>query len=286
MSGLAWGGLGVVAFSLTFPATRVAVADIDGAVVGLGRAVIAALLAGAVLRARRARVPPRHLWPRLALVAAGVVIGFPLFSSVALASVPAAHGAVIAGLLPAATAIMAVVRAGERPSGLFWLASAAGLAAVLAFAAAQGAGHPQPADVLILIAVVLGAAGYAEGAVLARELGGAETICWALLLSLPLLAPATAVLIVRDGGLSAGPAAWAGFAYVSVVSMFLGFFAWYRGLAAGGIARVGQLQLAQPVLTLLWSAAFLGEIVSAGTMLAAGAVLASAALTQFARVRR
>ena len=276
----------MVAFSLTFPATRLAVADIDGAVIGLGRAVVAGLLAGALLLARGARVPPRHLWPRLVLVALGVVVGFPLFSSLALASVPAAHGAVITGLLPAATAIMAVARAGERPGPMFWLASAAGLAAVLAFAAVQGAGHPQPADVLILIAVLLGGAGYAEGGALARELGGPETICWALIVSLPVLAPVTAVLIVRDGGLSAGPAAWAGFAYVSVVSMFLGFFAWYRGLAAGGIARIGQLQLAQPVLTLLWSALFLGETVSGGTMLAAVAVLASAGLTQFARVRQ
>src|SRR5690348_4847599 len=142
-AGLAWGFLGVVAFSLTFPATRLAVADIDGAVVGLGRAVIAGLLAAAMLLARRARVPPRHLWPRLALVALGVVVGFPLFSSMALASVPAAHGAVITGLLPAATAIMAVARGGERPGLLFWLASSAGLAAVLAFAAVQGAGHLQ-----------------------------------------------------------------------------------------------------------------------------------------------
>ncbi|HEY0526103.1 MAG TPA: DMT family transporter [Stellaceae bacterium] len=286
LSGFVWGLLGVVAFSLTFPATRLAVADIDGAVIGLGRAVVAGLLAGALLLARGSRVPPRHLWLRLVLVALGVVVGFPLFSSLALASVPAAHGAVITGLLPAATAIMAVARAGERPGPLFWLATAAGLAAVLVFAAVQGAGHPQPADVLILIAVVLGGAGYAEGGALARELGGPETICWALILSLPVLAPVTAVLIVRDGGLSAGPAAWAGFAYVSVVSMFLGFFAWYRGLATGGIARIGQLQLAQPVLTLLWSALLLGETVSAGTMLAAVAVLASAALTQFARVRQ
>src|SRR4051794_30525010 len=131
VAGFAWGFLGVVAFSLTFPATRLAVADIDGAVIGLGRAVVAGLLAGALLLARRARLPPRRLWPRLGLVAIGVVVGFPLFSSIALASVPAAHGAVITGLLPAATAIMAVARAGERPGPMFWLASAAGLAAVL-----------------------------------------------------------------------------------------------------------------------------------------------------------
>lgn len=261
-----------------------AVGEIDGAVVGLGRGVVAAVLAAAVLLATRQPVPPRRLWGRLAVVSLGVVLGFPLFSALALRAVPASHGAVVVGLLPAATAAMATLRAGERPSPAFWASSLLGLAAVVSFAAAMGAGLPRPADGLLLLAVALGALGYAEGGALAREMGAWQVICWALVMAAPFLAPVV-LSRVLEGGLSASPAAWAGFAYVSVVSQFLGFFAWYRGLAMGGVARVGQLQLAQPVLTLAWSALLLGERPSAWTAVAAAAVLASVALTQRARVR-
>ncbi len=278
-----WGVLGVVGFSFTLPATRLAVGELDGTVVGLGRAVVAAGLAAAALLATRQRLPPRPLWGRLALVALGVVFGFPLFSAWALEQVPAAHGAVIVGLLPAATAVMAALRGGERPSMGFWLASLCGLGAVLAFAAAQGAGKPQPADGLILVAVLLGGLGYAEGGRLARELGGWQVISWALVLSAPVLLPVVAWCLWRHGA-SAGPAAWLAFAYVSLVSMYFAFFAWYRALARGGVARIGQIQLAQPVLTLLWSAALLGERITGAMVLAAAAVLASVALTQRMRV--
>jgi drug/metabolite transporter (DMT)-like permease len=285
LRGLLWGGLGVVAFSLSFPMTRLAVGGIDPIVVGLGRAVVAGVLAAAMLGWQRAPLPPRRFWPGFAMVVAGVVIGFPAFSSVALRLVPSAHGAVITGLLPIATAIMAVLRAGERPSGRFWLAAVCGLLAVLVFAAVQGAGRPQPADAMILAAVALAALGYAEGGRLARTLGGAAVISWALVFSLPLLVPVVAWRLAATGWPSAGPGAWAGFAYVSAVSMFLGFFAWYRGLALGGVAKVGQLQLAQPVLTLLWSALLLGEHLGPAKILAALAILACVVLTQTARPR-
>jgi drug/metabolite transporter (DMT)-like permease len=238
-----------------------------------------------LLLATRQRAPTRGQAARLGVVALGVVVGFPLFSSLALRELTAAHGAVIVGLMPAATAIMAVVRAGEQPSRGFWLTSGAGLVAVLAFAALQGAGAPTAADLLVLAAVALGALGYAEGGALAREMGGWQVICWALVLSAPFLAPVAAVAAARDG-LDAGADAWLGFAYVSLVSMFLGFFAWYAGLARGGVAKIGQVQLAQPVLTLAWSALLLGEHVDAATLLAALAVLASVAATQRTRVSR
>ena len=196
-------------------------------------------------------------------------------------SLPAAHGAVVIGLLPAATAVMAVIRAGERPPFPFWLACAVGVVAVLVFAVSQGAGQIQPADGLLLAAVVLGALGYAEGGRLARELGGWRVICWALLIAAPVLvAPVVVAIAFSDRG-PVGPDAWLGFAYVSVVSMFLGFFAWYKGLAAGGVARVGQLQLAQPVLTLGWAALLLGETVSGATILASLFVIGSVALTRW-----
>jgi drug/metabolite transporter (DMT)-like permease len=274
-----WGALGVLGFSFSLPATRLAVADLDPVVVGLGRAVVAACLAAALLAARREPLPARADWPRLAIVAVGVVVGFPIFTSLALRHLSSAHASVIVGVLPAATAAMAVVRGGERPSRAFWLAAVAGLAAALGFAATQGASGLAAADVYVLIAVALCALGYAEGGALSRRLGGWQVICWALVLSAPVLAPVVA-LRASATGLHAGTDAWLGFAYVALVSMFLGFFAWYRGLALGGIARIGQVQLAQPVLTLIWAALLLGEQVTAATVLAALAVLASVVATQ------
>lgn len=285
-AGLFWGGVGVLAFSLSFPMTRLAVAEIDPVVVGLGRAVVVGVLAIAFIFLHKAPWPPRSSWISLILVSVGVVIGFPLLTSIALRSVPSAHGAVITGLLPIATAVMAVMRAGERPSLTFWISSSIGLGAVLLFAAAQGARAPVASDGLILLAVLAGGLGYAEGGALSRTMGGPLVICWALIISLPILVPVTAWRLAVVGWPNeASAVAWAGFAYVSLVSMFFGFFAWYRGLARGGVARVGQLQLAQPVLTLFWSALLLGEVVSPTTAIAACAVLASVGFTQVARKR-
>ncbi|MBU2665082.1 DMT family transporter [Actinoplanes bogorensis] len=275
------GALGVLAFSMSLPATRVAVHELDPWFVAFGRAVGAALLAAAYLRMTRAPRPTPAQWRRLSIVALGVVVGFPLFTSLALTTQTSAHGAVVVTVLPAMTAIFAVLRAGERPSRLFWLASAAGLTAVLTFLVVTGAaaGAFEIADLFLLVAVVLCGLGYAEGGALSRELGGARTICWALLLSLPATLPITLAVAVADPP-HAGPAAWSAFAYLTAVSMFLGFFAWYAGLARGGIARVGQIQLAQPVLTLLWSALLLGETVTLASLLAAVVVLTCVVLIQ------
>jgi len=283
--GVALGLLGVAAFSLSLPATRAAVVELDAAFVGIGRAVVAAALAATFLLWVRAPRPPREMLGRLALVALGVVLGFPLLTALALQDLPSAHSAVIVGLLPAATAVMAVARAGERPSPAFWLAAVAGLLTVLAFAALEGAGAPRWADVLVLAAVVLGALGYAEGGALSRELGGPQVISWALLLSTPVTVPAL-LLLSPGADLTGGPGAWAGFAYVSLVSMFLGFFAWYRGLALGGVAKIGQVQLLQPILTLGWSALLLGEGVGPATIVAALLVLACVVGSQRTRVER
>ena len=285
--GVAIGALGILGFSFSLPATRLAVADLDPWLVAFGRATVAALLAAVYLRATRAPRPTARQARSLAIVALGVVVGFPLLTSLALRSETAAHGAVVIAILPAATAVAAVVRAGERPSRRFWLASAAGLVTVLAFVAVTTGGElttagPQPADLYLLAATALCAVGYAEGGALSRTLGAAPTICWALVLSAPVTATVAGVAAAATG-LHAGPTAWLGFAYVSVVSMFLGFFAWYAGLARGGVARVGQIQLAQPVLTLGWSALLLGESVTALTVATALAVLATVAATQRAR---
>lgn len=285
-TGLALGAVGVLAFSLSLPATRIAVQQLDPWFVAFGRAVGAALLAWPYLRLTRAPRPSRAQRRRLWTVALGVVVGFPLFTSLALMTQTSAHGAVVVTVLPATTAVFAVLRAGERPPPLFWAASAAGLVVVLGFLVGSGAVHGglSVADLFLLAAVALCGLGYAEGGALARELGGARTICWALVFSLPVtLAVALACAVARPP--HATVAAWSAFGYLSVVSMFLGFFAWYAGLARGGVAQVGQVQLAQPVLTLLWSALLLGETVTPASVAAALVVLACVVLIQRSRVR-
>ena len=172
------GFLGVLAFSFTLPATRIAVEELDPTFVGIGREALAAVPAALILLATRAPLPSRAQLRRLGIVAFGVVFGWPLFTALALQDLTSAHSAVIVGLLPAATAFAAVLRAGERPSRAFWLASFTGLVAVLAFAASQGAGLLSTADIFILVAVALSAIGYAEGGALSRELGGWRVICW------------------------------------------------------------------------------------------------------------
>jgi drug/metabolite transporter (DMT)-like permease len=283
-AGLVLGAAGVLAFSLSLPATRVAVQDLDPWFVAFGRAVGAAVLAWAYLRWTRAPRPTRAQWRRLPVVAVGVVVGFPLFTSLALTTQTSAHGAVVIAVLPAMTAVFAVLRAGERPPRLFWWASLGGLAAVVIFLGASGSlgGVLALSDLFLLVAVVLCGLGYAEGGALAKELGGARTICWALLLAVPVTVPITAAAAWIHPPRGDGTA-WLGFGYLTVVSMFLGFFAWYAGLARGGIARVGQIQLAQPVLTMIWSALLLGETVTAAAVGAALLVLGCVVLTQRTR---
>lgn len=286
-TGMLWGLLGVLIFSLTLPFTHVAVRTLDPVFVGAGRAVVAAALAIVVLAATRSARPDRRRGVRLLVVAGGVVVGFPLLTSLAMQEAPASHGAVVIGVLPAATAVAAVLRSRERPSRTFWIASLAGAVSVLGFVlvgtgASDGLGR---ADVLLLLAVVAAAAGYAEGGLLAREIGSWQTICWALVLSLPLMVPLTIGSAMAQP-VSAGPAGWTAFAYVSVFSMFLGFFAWYRGLAIGPMASVSQIQLVQGVLTLLWSVAFFGDALTVATVAAACLVLVCAFLAVTARVRR
>jgi len=289
--GMLLGFIGVAIFSQTLPFTRMAVAELDATFVALARAVIAAVLAVALLAARGAmaseRRPRGRQWLRLAVTALGVVVGFPLFSSLAMREVPAGHGAIVIGLLPLATAVFAAWFGGERPSLAFWLSALAGSALVVAFAFWQGAGGLQHADWFLFLAVVLGALGYAEGGKLSRELGGLETISWALVVSLPLLLPVVAWLAMAHAPeiAAASPRAWLGMAYVSVFSMFIGFLFWYAGLAKGGVARVGQIQLLQPFLTLAGGALILAEPLDAATVAFAVAVIAVVALGRRAAVR-
>jgi drug/metabolite transporter (DMT)-like permease len=267
------GFVGVAVFSVTLPATRLAVLALDPWLVAFGRMLLAAIAGAVTLLLWRAPLPDRVTLARLLVVAAGVVLGFPLFSTLAMARVDASHGGVILAVLPLCTALAAAWRAGERPSVAFWAAALAGAGLVLAFALLRGAGAPQRADLYLVLACVLAAVGYAEGAVLARRMPGLQVIAWALVLSLPLVLPICLLLAPRLPA-AAGPAAWAAFLYVALGSQVLGFFFWYRGLALGGIARVGQVQLLQTFLTLGASALLLGERLDATTLIfAAGTVL-------------
>lgn len=286
--GMLLGLVGVAMFSLTLPFTRMAVAELDPLFVALGRALGAALLAAAWLAWRRSPLPPCAAWLPLLLVMLGVVIGFPLLSSMALRYVPASHGAVLAGLLPLMTTLYAAVRGDERPSAAFWLMAVLGAALVVVFALFQGGGALHLADLLMFAAVAAGAVGYAEGGKLARTLGGPETICWALLLAAPLVAP---LLAWRYGDqlsrfAGTGAAAWFGLGYVTLFSMFIGFFFWYRSLALGGIARVGQVQLLQPFMSLVGAALLLGETLTILNCLFALAVIGVVFAGRRLQVRR
>ncbi|MFK0071813.1 DMT family transporter [Arthrobacter woluwensis] len=277
--GLWWGLLGVTAFSFTLPFTRIAAAGLPALFIGSARAVVAAVLAACALALTRQRLPRGAQWLRLAVVAAGVVVGFPVLTSYALTTVPASHAAVVIGLLPAATAVLAVLRGKERPARSFWVFSALGAICAVAFASVQGDGIATLhwADALLFAAVLAAAAGYAEGGLLARELGSWQTVSWALVLAAPLMTVLTIVSL--DGrALQAGPEQWWAFAYLAVVSMFLGFFAWYRGLAIGPMAQVSQIQLTQPVMSILWAALLLGEQPGIPTLLGGVAVILCAAL--------
>ena len=285
-SGAAFGAIGVLAFSFTVPFTRVAVIDLEPVFVGTARAVVAGVLALALLALARPRRPRGTQWLRLAVVAGGVVVGFPVLTSLALTTTTAGHAAVVIGLLPAATAVAAVIRTGERPPARFWVFATVGAVAVAVFSTlGRGSfGTPTPGDLLLLGAVIAGAVGYAEGGVLARELGAWQTISWALVVALPVTAVATAALVARSTP-SAGGGQWAAFAYLSAVSMFLGFFAWYRGLAIGPMTTVSQIQLVQPVLSVLWSVAMCGEHPTLALVLGASAIIAAATAAVRSRPR-
>ncbi|WP_276199345.1 DMT family transporter [Chelatococcus sp. XZ-Ab1] len=282
VSGWINGFLGVLIFSGSLPATRVAVAGFDPVFLTLARAVIAGLCGGALLVLFRQRMPRREDLRPLVVVALGVVVGFPLLTALALRHVTAAHSIVFVGLLPLMTAIFATLRGGERPRPVFWLFSCLGSALVAGFAASRGFSASLTGDLLMLGAIVACGLGYAEGAVLSRRLGGWQVISWALVLALPVMV-LLAFLTMPASFAGTSQEAWLGLAYVSLFSMLIGFVFWYRGLAQGGIAAVGQLQLLQPFFGLTIAAALLGESVDTAMMaVTAGVVLCVAGAKRFA----
>ena len=283
--GLLLGAVGVTIFGITLPATRIAVQSFDPVFVTAGRAFIAGLLSAATLMATRRRLPDRRHWRRLALGALLLVGGFPIFMSLALTTAEASHGGVVLAVLPLATAVAATAVAGERPSLGFWALALLGAGLVLAFVLRRTHGEPTLADLLLLLAGASAALGYAASGGLSRVMPGWEVICWQLVLALPF----TTLLVlwfIPGVNWQAPASAWAGFAYVSVFSMFLGFFAWNAGLGLGGVARVSQVQHLQTFVTLAASAILLGERVDAETIVFAAAVVAVVALSRRAQVAR
>ena len=274
--GLWLGLLGVVIFAMTLPMTRLAVGpasdpQLPPVFVTAGRAALAGLLSVAYLLATGARRPQRSQLPAFAICALGTVVGFPLFLSLALRHVDAMHAAVISGVLPLATAAVAAVSFRQRPSPGFWVCAVLGCTLVLAFAAYRGSGRLSAADGLLLLSVMSAAIGYVAGARLSAQMRAEQVICWVLVLSLPFTVP---VMLVNLPEAPVRASAWGGFAYVTMFSMWLGFFAWYRGLALGGTVRVSQVQLVQPFLALLFAVPVLGERLDVTTVMFSLAVIA------------
>lgn len=266
------GLIGVIIFSGSLPATRVAVSGFSPLFLTSARAVIAALLAAALLLVLRQQKPERRELLSLGIVASGVVVGFPLLTAIALQHITSAHSIVFIGLLPLATAIFAVLRGGERPKPLFWLFSIIGSATVAGFAFARDGNASPIGDVLMVCAIVVCGLGYAEGAKLSRQYGGWQVISWALVFAAPLML-LVAIVTLPPSWTDIGFSAWMGLAYVSIFSMLVGFVFWYRGLAIGGTASVGQLQLLQPFLGLALAGLVLHEPIAWSMIAATGLVV-------------
>lgn len=286
IAGLTAGLIGVIIFGLTLPMTHFALEAFDVYAIGLGRAIPAALIAGAILAATRQPVPPRAVWPQIFAAAGGVIFGFPLFATAAMQFAASAHGGVILAFLPLATAMAGAVFAGERPSIGFWLAGIAGSALVLVFAMIEaGSFTLAPADLLLVGAVISAGVGYAFCGSLASRIGGWQTISWALVFSLPVLVPAT-FFLADPVPFDASAMAWTGFFYVSLGSQFIGFFFWIKGMELAGIAKTGQLQLLQPFITLAGAALLLGEDVGWRHAAFAFAIIAVVFIGRQLRVER
>ncbi|TDL84642.1 DMT family transporter [Vibrio vulnificus] len=283
--GLLLGLAGVICFSLTLPATSIAVEYFGTTVVGLGRTVVAAILVAVVLIVRKEKLPSPSQFKSLLIVAVGAVLGFPLLTSWAMESLPVSHGAVEVALLPLATAGFAMFRAGEIPSIKFWVSSIIGSFAVIMYALHLGFGQLQFADLALLTAVIILGLSYAEGGKLAKELGSWQVIAWAIMIGAPFFIIPVGLHLTTEM-LHAPIQAWVSLIYLAVVSQFLAYLAWYSGMAMGGIARVSQIQYLQPFLMILFATVFLDESITSFTLVTAVIVVFSVILGKNAPVTK
>lgn len=283
--GLMLGLMAITAFGLTLPIIRMIGDELDPLIISMGRAAIAGLIAAAILRWRKISFPTLDERRQLYRVIAGVVLGFPLFSAWAMQLVPAAHGGVVLGVLPLLTALVGSLIAGEKPSFAFWLVSlVGGVLVVLYMVLAQGL-KLQLGDLLLLLASIAAAVGYASGGQLSRQIPGWQVICWALVLALPITVPPF-LWHLPEAWQTSGLESWLGFLYLAVVSQLFGFFFWYRALALGGIARVSQIQLLQPFVTIAAAWIWLGETMQISTLVFAGMIVCTVFIAQKMTVYR
>ncbi|RTZ66249.1 MAG: EamA/RhaT family transporter [Aquificaceae bacterium] len=278
-TGMVLGFIGVAIFSLTLPATRYIAAYFDPLFIGLGRASVAAIIAMIILLIFKQPFPNKQQAKQLAITATGVIVGFPVLTSWAMKTVDASHAGVVIALIPLLTAVFARFISGERPSIAFWIVSGMGATLVASYALLEGNFRFQIGDLLLIAASLLGALGYAVGGKLSQELGGWQVICWALVISFPFILIPTLMTQPNDYS-SISPSVWINFLYLALMSQLFGFFLWYKGLAMGGIARVSQIQLLQPFLTIIASVLFLGESLNNRTIIFAIAVVSMIAISR------
>ncbi|MEO0369231.1 MAG: DMT family transporter [Pseudomonadota bacterium] len=281
--GFLLGTIGMCMFALTLPMTHLALPYFDPLFIGFGRSVVAAPLAGILLLLFANRIPTRNQFKSLLIVASGVVIGFPMLSAYAMQTVPASHGGVVLGFLPLATACFAVIYGSERPAMWFWLIGLIGAILVTTFSLSENSGQLVWGDLLLFIAVLIAALGYAFGGFLSKQMPGWQVICWALVISGPItlpmafaFRPETIADVSWSGGLS--------FFYLALFSQLIGFFFWYEGLAVGGVARVSQVQLLQPFVTIFASMLLLFEPLKASTLIFAALVVGCVFASRYARI--
>ena len=276
--GMFLGLVGVVSFGLTLPATRFIIPYFEPVFIGLGRAVIASFVAALLLIATKQTRPSRNQFYQLLGVASGVVVGFPILSAWAMQTVPASHGGVVLGVLPLATAIVGSVVSNEKPSVAFWICGIVGSAVVIAYSLLQGVGEFQTGDFFLLGAIVSAATGYALGGKLSKEIGGWQVICWALVISFPFIIVPAWLEAPQEAVGSLPLNVLLSFLYLALVSQLFGFFFWNKGLALGGVARVSQTQLLQPIVTLLASALLINETINVQTIVFATLVIVTVAI--------
>ena len=276
--GMFLGLVGVVSFGLTLPATRFIIPYFEPVFIGLGRAVIASFVAALLLIATKQTRPSRNQFYQLLVVASGVVVGFPILSAWAMQTVPASHGGVVLGVLPLATAIVGSVVSNEKPSVAFWICGIVGSAVVIAYSLLQGVGEFQTGDFFLLGAIVSAATGYALGGKLSKEIGGWQVICWALVISFPFIIVPAWLEAPQEAVGSLPLNVLLSFLYLALVSQLFGFFFWNKGLALGGVARVSQTQLLQPIVTLVASALLINETINVQTIVFATLVIVTVAI--------
>ncbi len=283
--GMLIGFIGILVFSLTLPISKIAVVSFNPYFIAFGRASLAGLVALAYLSFKRVPLPSKADLLKCAVIALGVVFGFPIFTTVAMKEGSSSHGAVILGMMPLATTVIGVIRFRERPSLGFWLVSILGAALVMIYALLKGAGSFTYIDGLLVLGGICACVGYVEGGELSRKMNPRTVISWALVISLPINMVAT-YFTFSWAYWGADAIAWTSFVYLSLFPMYLGFFFWYEGLAIGGIARVSQVQLIQPFCTLLASSFFLGDHITLMNMLFAFLVVSTVILSKRMLVKR